>query len=90
MLIEWYIASILICGLASEPECVYYMDRLGPVKARVECQVRLDKLWLRIIVNEDVEAKSPGYEKDQARHQGMCLDNTKKNLIQQREFWYER
>ncbi len=88
MLIEFYIASILICGAMDE--CVYYMDRLGPVRTRQECQVRIDKLWERILANTDVEVKFPRFKRDQAEHQGMCFDNTKKNNIKQKEFWYER
>lgn len=88
MLIEFYIATILICGV--KDDCIYYQDRLGPVKTRVECQVRLDKLWLRILANTDIEIKFPRFKKDQAAHQGMCFDNTKKNNIKWREYWYER
>ncbi len=88
MLIEWYIASILICGATDK--CVYHMDRLGPVKTRVECQVRLDKLWVRILENTDVEIMFPRFKRDQAEHQGVCFDNTKKNYNQWREYWYER
>jgi hypothetical protein len=88
MLIEFYIASILICGATDE--CIYYMDRLGPVKTRVECQVRLDQLWVRILASTDIETKFPRFKKDQAAHQGMCFDNTKKNNPKWKEFWYER
>ncbi len=89
MVIEFYIAAIIICG--APDDCTYYQDKLGPVKSRVECGVRLDKLWKRVLKNEDIAIKYPKMGRKQFDHQGICLDNVKKyNLHGWKEFWYER
>ena len=89
MVIDYFIATILICG--APDDCTYYYDKLGPTSSRVECHLRIDKLWWRVLKNKDVAIKFPKMGRKQFDHQGFCFDNLKKNRpAGWREFWYER
>ncbi len=89
MIINHFIAIIFMCAFGGEP-CVMYKDIKGPSDTRVECQVKMDALWIRITQSEDVAKQLGSFSANQFDHRGYCLNAVEDNHDMQIERWYEQ
>ena len=89
MIIEHFIAAILVCAL-NDGRCDLYQDVKGPVDTREECQINMDALWQRIIVSEQVVELTGEFSKVQFAHRGFCFNSVEDNRDMQIKKWYDQ